>query len=363
MCTTDHYTYVYPDGHKETVRKPALCPSSRHGRPCSQNVVFKHGTRSASHSHAVAPTYMMASGAAYAPPYYGAYPPTPFYTPRICTPTYRSGDDSDRSYHSTSSCCRRRSVYMDPRMESSSSSSRHGQGGRTVLVHNPPTQSTPPPAFTFPRTAPSSPSFANAAPFIVDTSLGGYSSRRPMIVDERPRRNREPAHIHIEVHDDGRKKRHRRRTSSTSSYSSRRSYLGASEEDETRRRRHDAEALRTETRRLAQEDEIRQQRLRDRIARDNAEIARREPVPLPPTLRRSTTAAKATHHVGDREDELLERVQRLDIEEEELRKDRGRAARRDEEDYQRMLPRRRATVGPGSRRARAEYSDGVYRWE
>ncbi|EFY87655.1 hypothetical protein MAC_06367 [Metarhizium acridum CQMa 102] len=363
MCTTDCYTYVYPDGHKETIKKPALCPSSRHGQPCSQNIIFKHGTQSVSYGHPVAPPFV--SPATYAPQYYSTYPPTPSYSPRASTPTHRSGDESDRSYRSTSSS-RRRSVYMTPRMESSSS--RYEQNGRTVLVHNPPTPSTPPTAFTYPRTAPSSPSFANAAPFIEDTSPRGASSRRPMIVDERPRHGRDAARIHIEFQDGGRKKKHRRQTSSTSSYDSRHSYTSASENDEMRRRRQEDEAVRSEARRLAQEEEIRQQRLRARIAKANAEIASREAVPLPPTLRRSSTAAKATHNLGDREEEVLEKIRRLEIKE-QARHDRGRSSKRDEEDAQkerlmeRMLPRRRATVGPGSRRPRVEYTDGVYRWE
>ncbi|KFG84692.1 hypothetical protein MANI_020099 [Metarhizium anisopliae] len=362
MCTTNCYTYVYPDGHRETIKQPSLCPSSRHGQPCSQNIVFKHDAPSVSYGHPVAPAFV--SPATYAPQYYSNYPPTPTYSPRASTPTYRSGDESDRSYHSASRS-RRRSIYTSPRMESSSR--RYEQNGRTVLVHNPPTPSTPPPAFTFPRTAPSSPSFANAAPYIVDTSPRGASSRRPMIVDERPRHGQDAARIHIEFHDGGRKKKHRRQTPSTSSYDSRHSYTSASENDEVRRRRHEDEAARSETRRMTQEEEIRQQRLRARIAKANAEIARREAVPLPPTLKRTSTAAKATHHLGDREKELIERIQTLEIKE-QARQDRGRSSKRDDDAQkerlmERMLPRRRATVGPGSRRPRVEYTDGVYRWE
>lgn len=178
-----------------------------------------------------------------------------------------------------------------------------------------------------------------------------------MIVDDRVRSDREGARIHIEFMDSGRKKKHHRHTSSSS-------YASTSEDDERRRHRREVEQLRAENRRLEQEQEIREQRLRARIAKANAEIAGRDAVPVRPGgLRRTSTAAKATHNVGDREGELLDAIHRLDIQ------DRGRHSKREADEaqrerlMQRMLPRRRATVGPGSRRHRVEYTDGVYRWE
>jgi hypothetical protein len=155
-------------------------------------------------------------------------------------------------------------------------------------------------------------------------------------VDERPRNERDGARIHIEFHDGARKKKqHTRQTSSTSSYDSRYSYASASEEDESRRRRREVEALQAENRRLAQEAEFRERKLHARIARANAEIASREPIPVPPTLKRSSTstAAKATRHVGNREAELVEKIQRLELRE-QARQERGRFSRRDEEDAQ-----------------------------
>ncbi|KID65919.1 hypothetical protein MAN_05578, partial [Metarhizium hybridum] len=41
-CTTDMFTYVYPDGHSETIARPSLCAQSRHGLPCRRNVIFQH---------------------------------------------------------------------------------------------------------------------------------------------------------------------------------------------------------------------------------------------------------------------------------------------------------------------------------
>ncbi|KAK2591889.1 hypothetical protein QQS21_010413 [Conoideocrella luteorostrata] len=364
MCSTDVYTYVYPDGHKETVNRPSLCPSSRHGIPCVNNVVFQHATQHVPYGHPVAPAFV--GPASYSSPYYNHMPPTPNYTPRTSTPSYRSGDESDRSYHSSNSARRRRSsVYINgQRLESG----RHGRDReRILLVDNPPTPRTPPQAFTFPSTAPSSPSFANNSPFIVDASPRGHPSRRPVIVDERNRNDRDRQRIRVEPLDGHRRDKHARQ-SSTSSYDSRYSYNSASEDEERRRLRLEAEQRQAEKRRLAQqEEEIRQSKMRAKIAKANAEIASRHPVPVP--LKRSSTsfAAKA-HAAKEREDELLEAIQKLNIKEKK-REERGRVVQRDEEEaqryrlMQRMVPRRRATVGPGSRRHRVEYDDGVYRWE
>ncbi|KAF7561592.1 hypothetical protein G7046_g2556 [Stylonectria norvegica] len=73
-----------------------------------------------------------------------------------------------------------------------------------------------------------------------------------------------------------------------------------------------------------------------------------------------------------READLIEAVRRLDFEETRRDEKARRLAKKEEkkEDeaqrqrlMERMMPRRRATVGPGSRRHRVLYDDGVYRWE
>lgn len=73
----------------------------------------------------------------------------------------------------------------------------------------------------------------------------------------------------------------------------------------------------------------------------------------------------------NREAELIEAVRRLDLER-ELREERARRRTRkemEEEEIQRkrlmerMMPTRRAPVGPSSRRRRVLYDDGLYRWE
>ncbi|PHH68799.1 hypothetical protein CDD83_5969 [Cordyceps sp. RAO-2017] len=145
------------------------------------------------------------------------------------------------------------------------------------------------------------------------------------------------------------------------------------------------ETIRQEQRlRQAQEKEMRDtERIRQRVVEANAEIASRPVVPVPSLPRRAsattTNAAAAGHHRRsqgsgsgakgrgsgkDRETELVEQVRRLDLEERRAERE------RDEEDEaqrarlrERMVPRRRATVGPGSRRHRTLYDDGLYRWE
>lgn len=43
MCTTNIYTYDYPDGRKETSSQPPqFCSHARHGKPCFNNVIIRH---------------------------------------------------------------------------------------------------------------------------------------------------------------------------------------------------------------------------------------------------------------------------------------------------------------------------------
>ena len=365
MCTTYLYTYVHPDGRREQVSRPTLCNAARYGQVCVDNVVLQHP-----------PQYVPSPFSSSLPTSYtGHFPPSPpHYTPRSGTPNYRSGDDSDRSYHSSSSNRRRSGVYINGQRVldlNRRDRDRHSRRERIVLVDNPPTPRTPPQTFNFPHTAPSSPNARASLPYIVDASPRESSSRRPVIVDERPRAER--PRVQIEVVDQSRRSSKHARHSSSSSHDSRPSYTSA-EEEEFRQRRREREAIRQDRRvRDAQEKEAREKaardaRMRQRIAEANAEIDNRPAVPMPPLPRRASTfvAAKAAREARDRESELIDAVRRLDIEE----KRRGeKRAERDEDEAQRarlrerMVPRRRASVGPGSRRHRVLYDDGVYRWE
>ncbi|CAM1505037.1 Fc.00g106740.m01.CDS01 [Cosmosporella sp. VM-42] len=342
MCTTNIFSYIHADGHKEQTYQPTLCSASRHGQPCSNEVVFQHP-----------PQYIAYGDSA---PYVTQLPPTPTYTPRSSTPNYRSGDESDRSFHSSSSSKKRASgLYINgQKVLDLERRERHpSRRERIVLVDNPPTPRTPPQTWTAPHTAPPSP---NA--YVVDASPREPSRRRPVIVDERTR-----PHVKLEVVEPHYSKHSHSRHTSTSSRESRQS------DDEDRRRR------RREKREL-EELEIREKKLRARIAEANAEISSRPTVPVPPAPKRASTYKRGTVELRDREAELVDAVRRLDFEEARrdekarrlAKKEAKKAVEKEEEEQrqrlmERMMPRRRATVGPGSRRHRVLYDDGVYRWE
>ncbi|RFU73332.1 hypothetical protein TARUN_8924 [Trichoderma arundinaceum] len=375
MCTTNVYTYVYSDGHKEQSRQPVLCSASRHGKVCSNNVVFQHPSQFIQHVDTPL-------GASPSSPFVSQFPPTPTYSPRSGTPNYRSGDESDRSRRSTSSSRRRSaSVYING--QKVIDLNRHDGGSRReriVLVEGPPTPRTPPTAFNFPSTAPPSPNVsanASASPSVYGSSPRGSDSsfsRRPVIVDDRTRVERvERPRIQIEVVEAApslRTPKHDRQSSTSSRDSHGRS---SADEEEALRRRREREERRVEKQR--EEEEERQRRIRLRIAKANAEINKRPPVPMPPAPIRASSF-KSTAAVVNGDDDvkkLADGVRRMSFEEERREEKARHLARkqeqRDEEEAQRqrlaerMMPRRRATVGPGSRRHRVVYDDGVYRWE
>lgn len=356
MCTTNVYTYVYPDGRKETLNTPTLCSASRHNHPCANNVVFQHPTQSVAY-----------------PAYANQLPPTPSYTPRSTTPNYRSGDESDRSYGSNSSRQRRSSsVYINgQRVLDLNRRDRHARQERIVLVDNPPTPRTPPQTYNAPHTAPSSPNVdADSSPYVVEAAPRESSSRRrPVIVDERAQTSERPR-IQIQVVDHRDKSSKHSRHTSTSSRDSRRSHSShrSTDDEEARQRR-----LEREREREREREELRELKIRERIAKANAEINGRPPVPVPAAPKRASTYTRGTVEVPyEGEAELVEAVQRMTFEEARREEKARRLAKKEEERekeaqrqrlVERMMPRRRATVGPGSRRHRVLYDDGLYRWE
>ncbi|QUC19102.1 uncharacterized protein UV8b_03343 [Ustilaginoidea virens] len=275
MCTMDIYTYVYPDGHKKT---------------------------SLPYGHSAAPAFSGPSS--YLSPYVDQCPPSPTYTPRTSTPGHRSGDDSDRSYRGSTGGRHRRwsGVYVNGQKVDSNHHSRDRRE-RILLVDHPPTPpQTPPQAFAFPHAAPSSPSFANTSPLVVDATHRGPASRRPVIVDERlSRGDGNRSHIRIEVIDGDRSKdKHARQSKLT------------------------------------------------KIAKANAEIANRQPVPLKRT--------GAEYGDTEREEEQLFRtIRQLNIEERRI-SDMARVSTRLEE-----LEAQQYQLRQRMRRNRVQYDDGVYR--
>lgn len=383
MCTTNVYTYVYSDGHKEQSRQPVFCSASRQGKVCSNNVVFQHPNQYIQHSEA-------SFGTSPSSPFVSQFPPTPTYSPRSGTPNYRSGDESDRSRRSTSSS-RRRSASLYINGQKVYDLGRDGsRRERIVLVEGPPTPRTPPTAFNFPSAPPSpnASAHASASPSVYGSSprdSGSSFSRRPIIVDgrvprdERVERNErvervERPRIQVEVVEaippSARTTSKHDRHSSTSS---RDSHGRSSADEETIRHRREREERKAEKQR--DEEEERQRRIRLRIAKANAEINKRPPVPMPPAPIRASSF-KTTAAVGDDDvKKLTDSVRRMSFEEErreEKARDIARKQDQREEDEaqrqrlaERIRPRRRSTIGSGGRRHRDRvlYDDGGYRWE
>ncbi|KAF9875427.1 hypothetical protein CkaCkLH20_07247 [Colletotrichum karsti] len=343
MCTTDVYTDVYPDGRRSEYQTPTLCSHSRNGRLCANPTVYNHTPRSVGYPTQMASSYQ----------YPQHLPPSP----PLSSPRGHSAESPRPRTGSSSSDRNRRpsGVYVNGQRVVDLNRKHRPRAERIVIVDSPPTPRTPPKQFTMPYTAPPSPNAGGNVPHF------GYShvprnTLRPVIVDERPR----PPKVEIEVIDGG----HRRRHSSDSRHSA--------DDEERKRRRHEKERKERkerEERERAEEDQ-RRQRVRSRIEAQNERIARRPAVPVPPApVRRSSTGYANVPLSAD--EDLVDAVRRMEINERLAAERRARELReREEEDeaqrrrlMERMMPSRRATVGPGSRRHRVSYDDGVYRWE
>lgn len=343
MCTTRVYTERYADGHREKSYRFERCNEARLGLPCHESTSSSRSRTTGTQppAYAYADTYL---------------PPTPSYTPVISTPVYRSGDDSDRSYHSSSSTGRRRSglyyasdnQYLDvntrPYRPIQRDSTRRG-AERVVIVDGPPTPRTPPQTFTFPHSAPSSPNFGHALPHVVETSprVRESTRRRPIIVDERPR----PRVQIVEPSPERPSKTHSRNGSADKTNPTFTTNGASSSRDQERLERQRAE-----------------------IARQNAEINSRPTVPVSRPLKRSTTSFSRPSAGFESAAEVSDAFARLDLNREQRREERARRLEEKAEQEamdrrlrERLMPRRRATVGPGTRRHPVLYDDGLYRWE
>ncbi|RDA94362.1 hypothetical protein CP533_3765 [Ophiocordyceps camponoti-saundersi (nom. inval.)] len=340
MCTTNIWTYVYPDGRRrDSNQRVTLCPASRHGQPCRDNILLKHPP-------IMMPTTTYPGPVLLQPPHSHPHPPPPPpppLPPYHWLPPTPPIDPSDRVRRRSTSDHRRSSAHHQP------SGRRLSSRDRVVLVENPPLARTPPQTYSTPHTAPSSPRFA---------------SSRPVIVDER---QRPPPHIEV-PDDSSSSSRHRyRQHHRDSSASSRDSNIRPSSRDSHHHHHHHHHhrrrssngnnyVLETET----EARERRELRIRQRVVEANAEIAGRPPVPLASTPRR-----RSSKFDDARETDLVDTLRRLNLEERRL------VERVEEDERLRMgrlrermeLPRRRSTVGPGSRRHRVLYDDGIYRWE
>lgn len=340
MCTTRLYTERYPDGHREKSYRFERCNEARLGLPCVESA-----SSSRSRTTGTQPTY------AYADTY---LPPTPSYTPVISSPVYRSGDDSDRSYHSSSSTGRRRSgryyvsdnQYLDVNPRSYRASQRDSAlrgAERVVIVDGPPTPRTPPQTFNFPHSAPSSPNFGHAVPHVeASPRVRDSTRRRPIIVDERPR----PRVQIVEPSPERSSKTHSRTGSADKTSSA---------------------FTTTTTSSLREQEKLERQRAE--IARQNAEINSRPTIPVSRPLKRSTTSYTRPSAAFD-QTEVTDPFARIDLNRDQRREERARRLEEKAEQEamdrrlrERLMPRRRATVGSGTRRHPVLYDDGLYRWE
>ncbi|KAK1990080.1 hypothetical protein LX36DRAFT_593390 [Colletotrichum falcatum] len=355
MCTTDVYTDVYPDGLRRERQESNFCSSaSRSGRFCANPAVYNHPPRTVAHP-AAGPSYAM--------------PPTP----PLGSPRRNSfGADGDRTRRDSSSRERKRrhsGVYVNGQKVLDLNRKTRSRAERIVIVDSPPTPRTPPKQYASPYTAPPSPNAGGHSPNFRYSHVP-RDSLRPVIVDERAPRSK----VEIEVIDNA----HRRHNSSDSRYS----HHSSADDEERQRRRRDRERKEREEERerqreeerqrqkkdeerQRQKDEEREERIRLKIAAQNADIARRSAMPF----KRTPPSFMPTISDQERDRELADALRRVEIADRRAREAREAREKEEEEEAQRrrlmerMMPRRRATVGPGSRRHRVLYDDGVSRWE
>lgn len=370
MCVTNVYVDRYPDGKDIEFRQTSFCQYGQPGRPCQKLSTLENPVRKIQFGE---PTteYMMTA-------HQRTFPQTP---PRSSGGSHHrhSGDYSSEDGRLHRRKSKRRSEVPTLRP------TRTHRKERIIIVDSPPTPRTPPQTFhTF--TAPSSPA---SPPFVIDGALPRERGR-PVIVDERPllRHPRVPSigavvgsrPIPRRARSQSRNRGWDSPSTSHTSFDSR-----ARREAEEQERRIAAER----DQRIAAERDQRiaaERRREQRIREQDEEIRRRPAVPIPPqplrerqylrpVIDQSETLHGMLENLAIRDERGLAQERALISESETRRRleERERAARArlmELEDEQmkarlreRQMPRRRFSVGPGNRRHRVLYDDGVYRWE
>jgi len=358
MCVTNVYVDQYPDGKQVEFRQTSYCQYGQPlaGRPCQKLSTLENPVRKIQFGE---PTteYMMTA-------HQRVFTHTPPRSSGGSHHRYSGGESTSSEGH------RRRGSKRHSELFTLKPTRQHKKE-RIVIVDSPPTPRTPPQLYRETFTAPSSP----AAPFIVE-GLPRRERGRPIIVDER--RLHRVDSIGAVV---GRRTRSQSRTrfqwdSPSSSHTS---------FDSRARREAEEIQLREEQRRRAEREERiafleAERRREERIKQQDEEIRRRPPVPFPPAPLRQRpflrpvidqtqallNGLSLNDRAGERtlvaEAEIRRRTEERDkalkarmvAEEEEALKQRLR---------ERQMPKRRFSVGPGGRRHRVVYDDGVYRWE
>ncbi|KAG9243344.1 hypothetical protein BJ878DRAFT_481208 [Calycina marina] len=351
MCVTNIFVDRYPDGREVEFRQLSSCKYGTPGRPCSNHTVLSNPVRAISFGE---PTteYIMTS------PIFPSTPPgSSGGSFRLSGGSYRRRPPSPSSTASYGSGHR----YS----KSSSKSLRTQRKERIIIVDAPPTPRTPPMPYQQNFTAPSSPKIP----------LFGSPRGRPIIVDERDmHRGRAPS-VGAVIGDRSRpvaipaRRRSVSRPAWDMASSSHTSFdLRVDREREERRRQEIEEENAQISRRIAENDAA--VRRAQRIAEQDDEIRRRPIVPVPP---RPLNQQPYLRPVVDNSQALSSMMGNLSLGASRPTVERSRrvSSRLDIAEAQamsqrlreRQMPRRRFTVGPGQKRTRLVYGNGVYRYE
>jgi len=361
MCVTDIYVDRFPDGREVEFAQLTSCQYGAPGRPCPTLSTQMHAVRKIQFGE---PTteYILTR---------------PIFMPS--TPP-RSSDGSRHRHseshhrHSVHSVSSKTSEDSGHRRHSKHKPTRVHRKERIIIVDAPPTPRTPPQSYPQTFTAPSSPNPQFSTP------------RRPIIVDERSiRRSRDRAPSVGAVISDRPPSRRRSLsrprvlwdTPSTSHTSFDLRAEREREERAERRRRESQAELDAEMRRAR------------RIAEADEAIRRRPAVPIPPRPLGQRAFLRPVVQVDQSQSQsqaltgvmagltLNERIGEralVDGAAERRRRENGDRVMRERLEKseqeamtqrlrERQMPRRRFSVGPGGRRHRVLYDDGVYRWE
>lgn len=356
MCVTNIYTDRYPDGKDVEFRQTSICQYGQNGRTCPTLSTLENPIRKIQWGEPS--TEFMLTQPAFQPAFQPVYPQTP---PRSSGGSHHRHSGGDTS--SSEGRHRRHSKILRPHRE-------HRKSERIIIVDSPPTPRTPPQIFNNTFTAPSSPV---TPPYVIDGTQRG----RPIIVDERSMRHaRAPSVVAVVSERPRHSRSHSRPRFGWDSPSSSHTSF------DSRARREQEEREREERRRKRNEREERQAELEvdmrraQRIAEQNEAIRQRAALPPAPLKQRAFLRPVIDQSevlqdmmgglvIDDRRaiiDTAAERRrredlrirQRLEALEDEAMKQRLR---------ERQLPKRRSSVGPGHRRTRVLYDDGLYRWE
>ncbi|CAG8952646.1 hypothetical protein HYFRA_00009754 [Hymenoscyphus fraxineus] len=357
MCVTHIYTDRFPDGHTKYFRQTLNCQYGSPSRPCPTASTTEEATRNLNWGELTAEQILKTPQLQ-----------RPFTPPRSPVSSHHRHSSSESNGHR-----RRHSKHLSPLRPTR----QHRKTERIVIVDSPPTPRTPPQHYNHTFTAPSSPI---APPFRSHERERG----RPVIVDERPFRRNPSVGAVVGDRLTPRNSREYSRTrhvtwdSPSNSHTSFNSRLRR-EEEETKRllekREQDRQIQRDiDMKKLEKEKDLedRLRRKEEFFRRQDEEIRSRPAVPLaapmPPPLRRQQTQISRRGPavtVVEQDDALPLMMGGLAI-----REDRSSKRREQESEEamkrrlrERQLPKRRASVGPGHRRHRVAYDDGLYRWE